>query len=48
MKLVQTVVNQGGITAAFARILLQGAVRPQPSGSGSQPAAHPEALEAES
>lgn len=48
VKLVQAVVNQSSISTAFAGVLLQGAIRSQASSPSSQPAADPEALEAES
>lgn len=47
MKLVQAVINQGGITAAFTGILLQGAIAAQTSSPCGEPAADPEALKAE-
>lgn len=40
-------VDQRRVPAALAGVLLQGAVRAQASGPSRQPAAHPQALQAE-
>ena len=47
MQLVEAVVDQRGVPAALACVLLQGAVGAQAPSLGSQPPAHPDALEAE-
>ena len=47
MQLVEAVVDQCGVPAALACVLLQGAVGAQAPSLGSQPPAHPDALEAE-
>lgn len=48
VKLVQAMVNQCSVTAAFGCVLLQGAICAQASSPRSKPSANPEALKAES